>query len=44
MTFVSIYLCVKAPKWRGKPVGSVGLERSDNITDATARLGRLVGR
>ncbi len=44
MTFISIYLCVKAPKWRDNPVGSADPERSDNITDAMARLGRLIGR
>ena len=44
MTFISVYLCVKAPKWRDKPVGSVGPERSDNVTEATARLDRLIGR
>jgi hypothetical protein len=44
MTFISVFLCVKVPKWRDKTAGSVGLERSDNIREVTACLDRLVGR
>lgn len=44
MTFISVYLCMKAPKWRDKPVGLAGLGRSDNIRDATACLSRSIGR
>jgi hypothetical protein len=44
MTFISVCLCVKVPMWRNKTVGSIGLERSDNIREVTACSDRLVGR
>jgi len=44
MTFISVCLCVKVPMWRDKTVGSIGLERSDNIREVRACLGRLIGR